>query len=468
MKLGKSAPPHRSFWQLDCQADLQIQPALAAALKCDVAIMGGGYVGLWTAIQLKLKDPGISVCIIDKDICGGAASGRNGGFALSWWPKISSLVKLCGKEAALQVVRDSERAIDEISELAVARNQDIHFRKSGWLWTATSSAQMNAWKSVLDVSAQLGLSAFEPLSPAEIAKRAGSPVHRAGVFDRSAATLHPMRYVLLLKEYALALGVQIFENTQVKGFTRSQPVKVFVEDGEVQCERLVIATNAWAAGIRELSRVIVPITSDMVMTAPAKNELEAIGWTGGEGITDSQMMVDYYHVTKDFRVAFGKGGWGIAYGGHLGSDFERNPARANRVEADLRRYYPQLSRVPVTHDWCGPIDRTPNSLPLMGRLPKHPNIFYGVGWSGNGVAPSVIGGKVLSSLVLDRKDEWASYPLVGRSAGSFPPEPIRYIGAHLVRTAVAAKEQKEINDEKPSFLAKQISKLAPKGLEDKE
>lgn len=232
-------------------------------------------------------------------------------------------------------------------------------------------------------------------------------------------------------------------------------------------ERLVIASNAWAAGIRELSRAIVAITSDMVVTAPAPERLRALGWTGGECITDSQTMVDYYHVTRGGRVAFGKGGWGIALGGRIGPDFDRNTRRAATVEEDLRRSYPQLADVSITHDWSGPIDRTPTSLPLMGRLGGREHIVYGVGWSGNGVGPSVIGGKVLASLALGRDDEWSHHALVGRSAGRFPPEPIRWAGAHVVRSAVARKEAAEMRGEKPSWLAARLARFAPAGLEDK-
>jgi glycine/D-amino acid oxidase-like deaminating enzyme len=179
------------------------------------------------------------------------------------------------------------------------------------------------------------------------------------------------------------------------------------------------------------------------------------------------MMVDYYHVTREGRVAFGKGGWGIAFGGRIGAGFDRDSERARTVEADLRRTYPGLAGVPVTHDWSGPIDRTPNSLPLLGRFARAPHIGYGVGWSGNGVGPSVIGGKVLASLVLERDDDWSRHPLVGRSAGRFPPEPIRWVGAHFVRTAVASKERAEIRGRRPSRLAVALSRFAPAGLEDK-
>jgi glycine/D-amino acid oxidase-like deaminating enzyme len=238
-------------------------------------------------------------------------------------------------------------------------------------------------------------------------------------------------------------------------------------EGSVTAEKVVIATNAWSANLRELSRSIAVISSDMIVTAPAAQELERIGWHRDLSITDSQTMVDYYRITRDGRVAFGKGGWTIAYAGNIGTNFDRQSQRAMEVTSDFRRYYPQLDHVPITHDWSGPIDRTPDSLPLLGYLGGNRNICYGIGWSGNGVGPSVIGGRILASLALDRKDRWSQYPLVSRSAARFPPEPIRFLGAHVVRTAVARKERAEMQGRRPASLAVLLSRLAPKGLEDK-
>ena len=442
--------PHRSFWLQEVAGDAPDAPALEGDARADVAILGGGYVGLWTALRIKELEPSRDVAVLEQDICGGGASGRNGGFVLSWWSKLSSLVSLCGAADALAVGRGSEAAIGEIRDFCQAHAIDAHFRQAGWLWTATSKAQLGAWDGVVAAAEKLGVEPFRRLKPAEVAQRSGSYAHRAGVFDPSAATVQPAALARGLRRAALEAGVRIFEKTRVRSFSRARPVVIRADRGRLTAEKLVIAANAWAAGISELSRAIVAITSDMVITAPAPDRLERIGWTGGECITDSQMMVDYYHATREGRVAFGKGGWGIAYGGRIGADFDRNADRAHTVAADLRRYYSDLRDVAITHDWCGPIDRTPNSLPLLGRLAGRPHIVYGVGWSGNGVGPSVVGGKVLASLTLERDDEWSRHPLVGRSAGRFPPEPIRWIGAHIVRAAVARKERAEIDDRRPS------------------
>ena len=459
---------HRSLWLQEIAGDAPDAPPLRETLKTDVAIIGAGYVGLWTAIRIKEHSPSCEVVILEQDICGGGASGRNGGFVLSWISKLSSLAKLFGLEEALRIARASEAAIDEIADFCSQHQIDADFRKGGWLWTATSRAQLNAWEGVVHHCEKNGINAFQRLSTEKVMRLAGSTAHRAGVFIANAAVVQPAALVRGLRRVALSFGVRVFENTKVRKFTRTSPVIVHTETGRVIARKLVIAANAWSASIRELSRAIAVISSDMIVTAPIPEQLARIGWHRDLSITDSQTMVDYYRITRDGRIAFGKGGWTIAYGGSIGEKFDRHAARAAEVAADFRRYYPALRDVPLTHDWSGPIDRTPDSLPLLGYLNGRKNICYGIGWSGNGVGPSVIGGKILASLALEQNDEWSSHPLIGRPAAGLPQEPILYFWSHLDRAAVARKEKAEIEDKKPSSLAVQLAKLAPAGLEDKD
>lgn len=463
-----SETKHRSFWLEELRGDAPNAPSLIGGDKSDIAILGGGYVGLWTAIRIKQAEPGCDVVVLEQDICGGGASGRNGGFVLSWAPKVSSLSRLFGVKDAARICSHSVAAIEEIRAFCEKHKIDADFRQGGWMWTATSNAQLDAWDKVISNCERAGISQFRRVDPAEVARRTGSRAHRAGVFESTAAIVQPAALARGLRRVALGMGVRIYENTKVLSFGRNRPVVVKAKNGELTSDRLVIATNAWAAGIRELGRAIAVLSSDMIVTEPIPERVRKIGWESDLSITDSQTMVDYYRLTRHGRVAFGKGGWTIAYGGNIGEDFDRHSMRASEVAADFRRYYPALKDVEITHDWSGPIDRTPDSLPLIGYLGGREHIVYGVGWSGNGVGPSVIGGKVLASMCLGRKDEWGTYPLIGRRAGGFPPEPIKYIGAHIVRAAVASKERAEIFDKRPSVLAAQLSKLAPSGLEDKE
>jgi putative aminophosphonate oxidoreductase len=461
--------PHRSLWLREALAEpSEPAPPLEGAARADVAIAGGGFVGLWTAIRIKEHDPACDVVVLEQDICGGGASGRNGGMVLSWWPKLSSLAQICGEEEAIRLGRASAEAIGELGEFADANGIDCHYVREGFLWTATAPAHVGVWAGVLRLCEAHGVDAFERLEPAEVARRTGSAQHLAGVLERGAATVQPALLARGLRRVALQRGVRIHEHTRVTGFSRERPLAVRTERGLLAAEKLVVATNAWAQQLPELRRSLVVVSSDIVATAPIADRLEQIGWTGGESIADSQMMVDYYRTTRDGRIAFGKGTGGVRYAGRIGDAYDRNRAHSALVEAELRRYYPQLHDVPVEHDWGGPIDRTPVSIPILGHLGRREHIVYGVGWSGNGVGPSLVGGRILASLVLGRDDDWSRTPLVDRHHDRFPPEPVRFLGAKIVRAAVVRKERAEADGRPPGRLDVRLAALAPAGLEDKE
>jgi putative aminophosphonate oxidoreductase len=467
MRSDELARPHRSLWLESSLGSELDAPPLSGRSSVDVAIVGGGYVGLWTALRIKELEPDCRVAVLERDICGGGASGRNGGFVLSWWPKFPSLVKAFGADEALRLVRASEDAIDTIGSFCRLHGIDAHFTQAGWLWTATSAAQENSWETVVARAEALSPGTFARLDPREVATRSGSPKHRAGVLECGAATVQPAALVRGMRRVAIDKGVEIFEHTTLRRFSRAHPMIAETSAGTIAANSIVLATNAWAIGVPELSRSIAVISSDIVATAPMPDRLAEIGWTGGECITDSQMMVCYYRTTRDGRIAFGKGGWGLVYGDRIGAEFDRDPERAALVTRDLRRYYPMLADVPVTHDWCGPIDRSMDGLPVIGTLGSSGAVHFGIGWSGNGVGPSLVGGKILASLALGRKDEWSSSGLVNRRTATFPPEPIRYLGAHVVRKAVLAKEEAEMAGRSPSSIAVHLARLAPAGLEDK-
>ncbi len=458
--------PHRSLWLREALGDAPPEPPLEGAAQADVAILGGGFVGLWTAIELKQRDPACDVVVLERDVCGGGASGRNGGMVLSWWPKLSSLVARCGAEEAVRLGRASAAAVDAIGAFCDEHGIAADYRRGGFLWTATTPAHVGAWDGVLAACEAHGVEAFERLGPEEVARRSGSPAHLAGVFDPVAATVQPARLARGLRRVALGLGVRIHEATPALRFTRERPLRVDTPRGSVRAEKLVIAMNAWAAELPELRRALVVVSSDIVATAPIPDRLAEIGWTGGEGITDSHMMVAYYRTTADGRIAFGKGTASVTFRGRVGTAFDRSDTRAAMTAADLRRYYPLLADVPLEQAWGGPIDRTPTSLPMLGHLGGRDHLVYGIGWSGNGVGPSHVGGKVLAGLVLGDPEARAC-GLVDQEPDPFVPEPARYLGAQVVRAAVIRKERAEAANRPPRKLAVRVAALAPAGLEDK-
>ncbi|PCI52789.1 MAG: amine oxidase [Alphaproteobacteria bacterium] len=441
---------------------------LKGKVKADIAIIGGGFVGLWTAIAIKELEPSANVVVLEMGRCGQGASGMNGGMLMTWWPKIIALCKLCGQGDALWLAEKTTQSIETLAAFLDSHNIDAELVTSGWLWTATSPLHIGSWKNVQEKTRLLSnREIFQDISKEELCWRTGSSAHLAGVYEKMNGTLHPGKMGSGLAQIARKLGVAIFENSRVKKFDKSQPVKLYTAHGVVETTKVVITNNAWAASIPNLSPYFVCVTSAAFATIPIPDRLKDIGWTGGESITDSQTTVNYYRTTKDGRIVFGKGGGKLLYTGAPRQAAFNDLIGAKNAINDFRRVYPNLADVPVDSAWSGPIDRTYDSLPLIGRITKSPHISYGVGWSGNGVNTSRIGGRILAGLALDIQDRWTENGLVGRTAKRFPPEPIRYIGGNMVRAATARKDKSEINGHKGYAFDRILSSLAPSGLEDK-
>lgn len=455
---------HRSFWLQEALAGECNDPCapLYGTIRADLCIVGGGYTGLWTALQVKELDPSASVVLLEADICGGGASGRNGGMVLSWWPKIETLLERTDTEEARRLAQASEDAIAAIGAFCEREQIDAHFCQGGWLWTATSPAQQDAWAGAVRACERLGVEPFIPLSADEVRRRTGSPVHLGGVLEPSGATVQPALLARGLRRVALARGVQIFEHTPMIGLDRRAGV-VQTPSGAIEASAIVLATNAWAARIRELRRAIVPLGSDVVVTEPMPDVLTGSGWTAGESISNSRLMVHYYRTTRDGRIAFGRGGGQIAPLGRISTHFDLDPRLAGQVADDLCRLVPAARGVRIAQAWGGPVDRSHDGLPLFGRLPGRTPIWYGVGFSGNGVGPSYLAGKILAASVLERADEWATCSLARGVSGQFPPEPFRFVGGILVREAVRRKEEREDLGLGVDRLTRRLAALAPSG-----
>jgi putative aminophosphonate oxidoreductase len=438
-------------------------PELVESIEADVCIVGGGYTGLWTALRLKELQPDASVVLLEADICGGGPSGRNGGFALSWWPKIETLQKRLGKEEALRLVKASQAAIAEIGEFCAREGVDAHFHQGGWLWTATSPAQVGSWEGAVVAAEVYGEQPFELLSAEEVQARTGSPVHLGAAYEKTAATVQPALLARGLRRVALERGVRIHERTAMIHLDREAGA-VRTPTGAVRAGAIVLALNAWAIKIRELSRALVAVASDMVATAPMPERLAESGWTGGEAISNCRLMVHYYRTTNDGRVAFGRGGGRLAFGGRVNSNFDYSGSQTEELKEDLVRFVPAAADAPVVNAWGGPIDRTADGLPIAGRLAGRVPIVYGTGFSGNGVAPSLTFAKILASSALGLADEWSGAGLNRGVPSRFPPEPVRFLGGLVVRQAVRRKEGREDRGLACDPVTGAVAGLAPQGF----
>lgn len=462
-----SPPVDRSLWLQQALADeggRSDAQQLIGTRQFDVCVVGGGYVGLWTALQLLGDDPSIRVAIVEADICGGGASGRNTGQALPLWSKASTLSGVFGPEQAAWLARASEQAISEIEQFAQRRGADIGFRRSGWLWLASSASQLNVWDGLSEACAELGAEPFQRVDRHEASERTGSTIYRGGVFMPAAAMLHPARLARELRRAVLDTGGTVYEHSPVLRLDRERGTAE-TPNGEISASTFVIALGGWSGSVGELRRTIVPVSAEIIATEPISERLDRSGWLGWEAVTNARLTLRYTRRTDDGRAIFGRAGARVAYGARVGPKFHGSPQGTRVLRRELPRFVPAASGARITHSWAGPVDRSEDGLPVFGSLPgKRAQILYATGFSGNGVAPALLAAKSLSSLARQSDDEWSNCGFVNRSMGRFPPEPIRFLGGQLVRKAVASKEDREEGGRPVPAPLRTLSRLAPGGL----
>jgi glycine/D-amino acid oxidase-like deaminating enzyme len=420
--------PLSTPWWLEESPPVNAAPPLVRDARADVAIVGGGYAGLWSALALLDREPELRVTLVEAARCGEGPSGRNGGFLHGYWSMLAWLRDLLGDEGALELARAGDGIVPAVRELGA----DVWLRESGLLEVATTREQEQGVERAVRTAAELGVpEEAVALSADEVAERCASPRFRTGVLFRDGATVQPARLVQALRREALARGVVIHERTRARD----------VRDGVVETARaslrardVVVATNAALAHSRSVGRRLAEFSSYVVLTEPVPELLEELGWTGGEAIADGRMFLHYFRTTNDGRVLMGSAG-----------------GTREHAERGLRLLLPQLGSARVTHHWGGPIDVSADRLPFVG---SHGRVHYVAGFTGNGVGPSWLAAQCLASRVLGRDDEWTRLPLVHRDVHRLPPRPLKRIGGDLVRRAILSLEDAEEEGRRPSPLAR--------------
>jgi glycine/D-amino acid oxidase-like deaminating enzyme len=460
-------------------------PPLRGSTTADIVILGGGYTGLWAAWHATEREPGARIVLLEADICGGGPSGRNGGFVTGWWDELPTLIERHGREGAIAVAGAIDDAVDAIGSWCADNGVDAWFTKAGSLAVSAAPAQDGIGREAVDACQAVGRGdAFISFSSDEVRARVVSPVLRGGVFMPGAATIQPAILARGLRRVLLDRGVTIHEGTtaveldgerpgplggvgagrrRMAWGRNGRPVRVRTAsaggEGEVIAHSAVVVLNAWAAGWPSFGRRLVTWSSYIVLTEPIPERLEAIGWTGGEGLSDGRFTLHYLRTTRDGRIAMGGGGGRAGFGGRIGPAFTDDLVSVQRAAAGLRRLFPSLRDVRIEDAWGGPIDITSDHLPVFASVPGRP-IHYAHGYSGNGVAPAVLGGRILAGLALERTDDPVlELPIVGVLPRAFPPEPLRYLGARLVREAIVRTELAEERGERPARVLRELSRL---------
>ncbi|MGF1684702.1 FAD-dependent oxidoreductase [Photobacterium minamisatsumaniensis] len=461
--MQKETSAFQPFWFAQAMGiETSSQPnVLQNDVETDVCIVGGGFTGLWTAINLKQQQPDLDVVVIDKGLCGSGASGRNGGCMLTWSTKYLSMKKLYGEKQAAQLVAASEQAVYEIEDFCEQHDIDAQLRRNGTLYTATNEAQEGTMAGVLQALSKDEINSWQLWEKERVQQDAGSALHREGFFSPAAASVQPAMLARGLKRVAEKMGVKVYENTPMESINTDIPITITTPKAEIFAKKVVLALNAWMLEqFPEFKRSVVLVSSDMAITDPIPEKLDAMGLKDGKTVVDSRTFVHYYRSTPDGRLMLGKGGNHFSFANRISPLFDQ-PSRYQAIlRRSFNRLFPSLSNQKFVTTWTGASDRSTTGMPFFGRMKQNRDIVYGLGYSGNGVAQTWIGGKILASLLLEQDNEWTRCGLATGPKGYFPPEPIRWTGAMMVRNAIRRKEAAEDAGLKPIWLDTQLAKFA--------
>jgi len=397
--------------------------------------------------------------VLEADRCAHGPSGRNGGFLHGYWPSLARARRAFGDGGALAVAQAGSAILPGVRDFVERRGVDVWLREAPMLEVSAAPAQDEAIDAAVTAARELGVEEEAVrLGREELATRCASPRFRQGVLYPDCATVQPARLVRALRAAALDEGVVLHEGTPMVRLRRGSPNVVETPRARVRAREVVVAINAAAAGWAPLARRLTAFGSYIVLTEPVPEQLERISWTGGESIVDGRMFLHYFRTTSDGRVVMGSGSGPIGFGGRIDGRFTEDAASVARAEAGLRFLLPELAEVRIERAWGGPIDVSADHFPFFGTVPGS-RVHYGAGYSGNGVGPSWLGGRILARLALGIEDELTSLPLVNRHVRPLPPEPFKRVGGGLVRGAALRVEEAEQAGRRPALPLRAIAAL---------
>lgn len=423
-------------------------------------MVGGGFTGLWTAIELKRRDPSTEVTLIEAAVCGAGASGANGGMAMNLWPKLSALIKQGGEDEAVAVARASVKAVDYLINFCEDNAIDAQIYRTGWLWASTNRSQDNSWDPAVEAAASYRDSPFRVLDGQAASKLAGTRV-RGGVVDDSCANLHPGLLVRGLARVAESMGIRIYEHTPLRALGSNAHAPVAITPfGEIRAASVVLAINAWATQIPSVRQQLVMTASDNIVVKPAPGSYAPV--TTAAGVSDAGRLLDYWRPLEDGTWLFGKAGLGLGYRTRGASTLFRPAPRLDNLIKQMHREFPALQGSTMLSAWRAPVEYSLSSLPFFSNVPGYPRVFYGTGYSGDGVGPCVMGGWLLASLATGVKDELSESFLTRSPKGRrLPPEPIRFLGGQVVKAAMIRRDRLEDQQKRVDPVTRMVTLIDP-------
>ncbi|MDA8380603.1 MAG: FAD-binding oxidoreductase [Actinomycetota bacterium] len=422
----------RSFWL--AQGSYEPCGPLEGPTSCDVVVVGGGFTGLWSAIQLKDADPSVDVVVIEQEVAGYGASGRNGGFALTLISRnLHDLVRKVGARRARATHVAARESLREIEEFVAKEKIDAHVENPGLLTVSNGPEQDVRIRQDIQAAQRLDLGDFHFLSGAEIQEMLHSERLRCGHFEDDGLLLDPAALARGLRDAALRRGVRIFEGTPVDALEDidGRRVEARTPFGTVHADRGLLATNAYAHAQRELRRFLFTIYAYIVVTEPLSAEQwSRIGWDKRMGVEDKRVMPHFHRPTHDGRILWGGRDAPFSRQGP-NRRRDRDPRIFARLEETFRWTFPQLADVRVDRGWAGPVCGTLNCFASVGWLSPTERIAYALGYAGHGVGPSHLVGKIVRDMMLNRQSDLLDLPMVTKKPLPLPPVPLRWPAMEL-------------------------------------
>ena len=421
----------KSYW-LATYGPYTPNPTLQGDLAVDVAIIGGGFTGLSTAINLRKEAPGLRVVVLEAEVIGFGASGRNGGFSMTLFGLEPTVTKtFFGHLRTVEAHRYMERAVDYVDTLIKEHGIQSDYWFPGFLRAATTPGYVKRIQHDLDILTSMGITGIEWLDAGQIRAEVDSPRFLGGWWEPRCGLLDPAKQARELKRVAQQLGAPIFELTPVSEIRRGDKFTLLTPQGSVTADKIVLATNAYSHMLPELRGKQIPAFTHMVVTEPLTPEqLRSIGWANRQGIEDARNLVHYFRLTIDNRFMIGGSDVSISYGRDMERDF--NPRIFNDLERDVVWLFPSLKGVRFTHLWGGPVSVPVDLAPAIGHL-GDPRAVYSLGCVGHGVSMTHLNGRLLVDLILERKTDLTEVWFVNRRMIPWPPEPLRLIASHAIR-----------------------------------
>ena len=440
-RLADAAPV--SFWLDDPRAPAPADP-LIGHQRCDLAVVGGGYTGLWTALLAKEADPGRRVVLLDRGRCGWEASGRNGGFCSA--SLTHGLAN--GAERFPEEIDTLERLgmenLSEIEKTLARYGIECEFEANGGLNVATEAHQIDDVAAAVKLAQRHGQRAELLDGPATRALVHSPTYLGAHLEPEGLALLNPARLAWGLRTACLDLGVEIHEDTTVHSLEADgEAIVLRTEFASLRASSVALGTNAFPSLVRRVRPFIVPVYDYVLMTEPlSAAQMASIGWEGRQGLASTGNQFIYYRLTGDNRILFGGYDAVYYYGGAMGPAYEQRGDTFERLATLFAETFPQLDDVAFTHAWAGAIDTCSRFCAFFGTASKG-RVAYSAGYTGLGVGASRFGARVMLDLLSGRESQLTQLAMVRTKPIPFPPEPLRWAGIGLTRWSLARADRRD-------------------------